>query len=244
MTVIQMSQRELSRLRVMIDFTDGRLTVSAAAELMGVGRRQVFRLRRAFEAAGPTGFLSKKRGRPSNRRHGASFRRTVMELVREHFADFGPTLAAEKLSERHGLRLGVETLRQWMIVAASASVSWCRSMARSMHGSKTVALPARCWPSSMTPPAASCSCALLHRNRRSSTSVRRAAISILTASRSRSTATNTAFPGSTRRMPMAAIGSHSLVGRSGNSTSTSFAPTSRKQKDAWSVPSARCRTGW
>ena len=42
MTVIQVSQGELSRLRVMIDLSDGRLTVGAAGELMGVGRRQVF----------------------------------------------------------------------------------------------------------------------------------------------------------------------------------------------------------
>jgi hypothetical protein len=28
--------------------------------------------------------------------------------VREHYADFGPTLAAEKLAERHGLRIGIE----------------------------------------------------------------------------------------------------------------------------------------
>ncbi len=35
--------------------------------------------------------------------------------MREHYPDFGPTLAAEKLTARHGLRLGVETLRQWMI---------------------------------------------------------------------------------------------------------------------------------
>jgi hypothetical protein len=115
MTVIQMSQRELSRLRVMIDLADGRLPVAAAAELMGLGRRQVFRLRQAFAAAGPSGLISRKRGRPSNRQHGESFRRTVLALVREHYADFGPTLAAEKLAARHGLRLGVETLRQWMI---------------------------------------------------------------------------------------------------------------------------------
>ena len=36
-------------------------------------------------------------------------------IVRKRYADFGPTLAAEKLSELHGLDLGVETLRQWMI---------------------------------------------------------------------------------------------------------------------------------
>ena len=115
MTVIQVSQREFSRLRIMVDVSDGRLTVAAAGELMGVGRRQVFRLCRAFQTAGPSGLLSKKRGRPSNRRHGETLRRTVMALVREHYTDFGPTLAAEKLAERHKLRLGVETLRQWMI---------------------------------------------------------------------------------------------------------------------------------
>jgi len=38
------------------------------------------------------------------------FRETVLSIVRERYADFGPTLAAEKLSELHGL--GVETLRQ------------------------------------------------------------------------------------------------------------------------------------
>jgi hypothetical protein len=115
MMVIQMSDRELTRLRVMIDLADGRLTVEAAATLMNMGRRQVFRLRHAFEAGGPSGLISRKRGRPSNRKRGETFQRSVLALVREHYPDFGPTLAVEKLAERHGLRLGVETLRQWMI---------------------------------------------------------------------------------------------------------------------------------
>ena len=115
MTVIQMSDRELSRLRVMVDLADGRLTVDAAATLVGLGRRQIHRLRRAFSADGPAGLASRKRGRPSNRRRGEVFRATVLSLVREHYVDFGPTLAAEKLIARHGLRIGVETLRQWMM---------------------------------------------------------------------------------------------------------------------------------
>jgi hypothetical protein len=113
--VIQMSDRELTRLRVMIDLADGRLTVEAAATLMGLGRRQVFRLRRAFVADGPSGLASRKRGHPSNRQHGETLRRTVLALVRERYPDFGPTLATEKLAERHGLKIGVETLRQWMM---------------------------------------------------------------------------------------------------------------------------------
>ena len=39
--VIEMSDRELTRLRVMIDLADDRLTVDAAATLMGLGRRQI-----------------------------------------------------------------------------------------------------------------------------------------------------------------------------------------------------------
>src|SRR5882672_4351773 len=115
MAMIQMSDRDLGRLRTLIDLVDGRLTVDAAGDLMGLGRRQVFRLRRAFEADGPSALASRKRGHLSNRRLGEALRRTVLALVRERYADFGPTLAAEKLAGCHGLRVGVETLRQWMM---------------------------------------------------------------------------------------------------------------------------------
>jgi Winged helix-turn helix len=115
MTVIQMSGQELTRLRIMIDLADNRITIEAAAALMGLGRRQVFRLRRAFRADGVPALVSRKRGRPGNRRHGETFRRTVLALVRQHYPDFGPTFAAEKLASCQRLRLGVETLRQWMI---------------------------------------------------------------------------------------------------------------------------------
>jgi len=115
MAVIQMSERELARLRVLIDLSDDRLTVEAAGTLLGLGRRQVYRLRRAFAAEGPTAVVSRKRGCACNHRRGETFLQTVLSLVRAHYRDFGPTLAVDKLSERHGLRLGVETLRQWMI---------------------------------------------------------------------------------------------------------------------------------
>ena len=59
MTVIQVSQREFSRLRIMVDVSDGRLTVAAAGELIGVGRRQVFRLCRPFQTGGPSGLVSR-----------------------------------------------------------------------------------------------------------------------------------------------------------------------------------------
>ena len=117
MTVITMSHNELTRLRVLIDIADGRLSVADATGLIGVGGRQIYRLLEAFRAHGADGVISRKRGNRSNRALGSVFRETVLAIVRERYADFGPTLAAEKLSELHGLDLGVETLRQWMIEA-------------------------------------------------------------------------------------------------------------------------------
>ena len=117
MTVITMSRNELTRLRVLIDIADGGLSVADATGLIGVGRRQIYRLLQAFRADGADGLTSRKRGGPSNRALGSVFRETVLAIVRERYTDFGPTLAAEKLSELHGLDLGVETLRQWMIGA-------------------------------------------------------------------------------------------------------------------------------
>jgi len=41
----------------------------------------------------------------------------VLAILREWYWDFGPTLAAEKLREVHGITLGRETLRLLMIEA-------------------------------------------------------------------------------------------------------------------------------
>jgi len=115
MTVITMSRKELSRLQILISLADGRTRVDDAAALMGMGRRQVYRLLGAFQAHGADALVSKRRGKPSNRAHGQVFRQTCLAIVRERYEDFGPTLAAEKLAEVHGLPVGVETLRQWMV---------------------------------------------------------------------------------------------------------------------------------
>src|SRR6516165_4620041 len=58
MTVITMSRKELTGLRVLIDIADGRLSVADATGLIGVGRRQVYRLVDAFRAHGPDGLQS------------------------------------------------------------------------------------------------------------------------------------------------------------------------------------------
>ena len=114
-TVRLMSDQELARLEVLRDLDQRGLTPVAAAQLLGLEQRQVFRLLKAYRAEGPAGLVSKRRGRPSNRRQPAELRATALAIIRERYWDFGPTLAAEKLSELHGIALGRETLRQWMM---------------------------------------------------------------------------------------------------------------------------------
>ena len=117
MTVRLMSDGELTRLEVLRDLDQGRLTTAAAEQLLGLGRRQVFRLLKAYRTEGPAGLISKRRGRSSNRRKPEAVRSEALSIIREHYWDFGPTLAAEKLREVHEITLGRETLRLWMIEA-------------------------------------------------------------------------------------------------------------------------------
>jgi len=112
-----MSDKELSRVEILRDLTAGRLTVSAASELMGLERRQVLRLSKAYQEQGATALISKKRGRASNRQTPTAIKDQALELIKARYADFGPTLAAEKLREVHGIVVGRETLRLWMLDA-------------------------------------------------------------------------------------------------------------------------------
>ena len=115
MTVVAMSHGELGRYDTLQRFERGELRIEDAAELIGVCRRQVYRLRDRLRAGGPEALVSWKRGRPSNRSFSSEYRARVINLVRQHYSDFGPTLAAEYLAERHQISISHETLRKWMI---------------------------------------------------------------------------------------------------------------------------------
>jgi transposase len=109
-----LSTREMDRLQVVLRIADGRLTQTAGAKILGVSDRQMRRICRRFDQEGAAGLGSKRRGQ-SNRRLPVELRKEALGLVRARYADFGPTLAQEKLLEQHDIRVATETLRQWMI---------------------------------------------------------------------------------------------------------------------------------
>ena len=112
-----MSRTELDRFGVITRVEEQRLTQVEAARMLGLGVRQVQRLCAAVRRDGADGLVSRKRGRPSAKRFPERFTRAIVTLITEHYSDFGPTLAAEKLHERHDITVSNETVRKLMIQA-------------------------------------------------------------------------------------------------------------------------------
>ena len=110
-----MSTAELTRLEVMHRLETKRLTQKEAAGMLGLSIRQIKRIWRGYRLHGAAGLISKKRGKPSNNRLKPRTRQQALDLLYKHYPDFGPTLAHEKLTERHHLKLSVETVRKLMI---------------------------------------------------------------------------------------------------------------------------------
>ena len=112
---LTMSTKELSRLEVMQRLKGKRLIQKEAAKLLGLSIRQIKRLWQKYQKQDAKGLISKRRGKPSNNRIDAGVSQTVLDLIKKKYADFGPTLAHEKLLEIHKVQLSRESVRKLMI---------------------------------------------------------------------------------------------------------------------------------
>jgi len=109
-----MSNREITRLEIMQRLKEKRLTQKEAARMLGISVRHVKRLFRAYKAKGASGLVSQRRSKPSNHQLDPAIVQQAIDLIYERYRDFGPTLAHEKLTEIHGLRLSRESVRRIM----------------------------------------------------------------------------------------------------------------------------------
>jgi hypothetical protein len=127
--IIEMSLKEVKRLKVIQEAIDRHITQKASAVMLGLSERQIRRLVRAVREEGDTGIIHKSRGRPSNRIVSKKVKEKALSLYKKKYPDFGPTLASEKLYEIDGIRVSDETLRKWLIEAGL----WKRRRKRSSH---------------------------------------------------------------------------------------------------------------
>ena len=109
---IVLKKKELERLRVLHMVLAQKITQVAAARIMGISNRHTGRLVKRIKAHGDKSIANANRGKPARNKISPDTEKQVVALYKTHYGDFGPTLANEKLQERHDLKISTEQLRQ------------------------------------------------------------------------------------------------------------------------------------
>jgi hypothetical protein len=117
-----MSTKERDRLKVLHEVHKRHIPQRQAAVELGVSVRWVGKLLERWRARGDGALRHGLRGRPSNRKIPDAVKRRAVELYRKNqqaklWHDYGPTLAAEELAQKHRITVSRETLRQWLLEA-------------------------------------------------------------------------------------------------------------------------------
>ncbi|MBC6408549.1 MAG: helix-turn-helix domain-containing protein [Rhodobacteraceae bacterium] len=113
-----MSERELQRVELISQLDQGLTTGQTAAHVLGISRRQIQRLLKVYRLSGASALRHKARGRRSNNFTPMSKRAYALSLVKDNYADFGPTFAAEKLKDIHG------AIAVKLAMSLSGCISW------------------------------------------------------------------------------------------------------------------------
>ncbi|MCK4262315.1 ISNCY family transposase, partial [bacterium] len=124
--IIMMSVEEARRVNIVNQVIEELITQKKAAEIIGVSYRQTERLVARVREEGNRGIIHKSRGKPSNRAIDEQARAKAIQLCKEEYPDFGPTLASEKLCELNKIKVYHDTLRRWLIDTDKDKWEWQR----------------------------------------------------------------------------------------------------------------------
>lgn len=116
-----MTEREQRRAWVLTKVLVGEITVSEAAELLGLSERSVWRLKRAFANDGPAALVHANRGRPSPRRISDEVRARILELAGDRYDGANDSHMAELLAEEDGISISRQALQRLLRQAGRRS---------------------------------------------------------------------------------------------------------------------------
>jgi hypothetical protein len=83
--------------------------------MLDLSDRQIRKIIARIRTGGNSAIIHGNRGKPSPFRMPGSLENRIIKIIKEKYHDFGPTFAAEKLSECENIRISREKLRQLMI---------------------------------------------------------------------------------------------------------------------------------
>src|SRR3979411_2194781 len=111
-----MTQADRDRLVTLKKAKKKLITQREAAEELELSIRQIKRLLYALKKRGDKAVIHGLRDKPSKRRIEESVRKEAVTILSAPvYEGFGPTLAAEYLAKKHGIKASKETVRKWMI---------------------------------------------------------------------------------------------------------------------------------
>lgn len=113
--IFMMRSDDLERYQIICKIFDNQINQQEAAEYLDLSDRQVRRIVKRVRLDGAHGIIHKLRGSIGCRRLETSLKTKALGLYKRYYHDFGPTLASEKLLERHRIKINDETLRLWLI---------------------------------------------------------------------------------------------------------------------------------
>jgi transposase len=112
---LTMSAKEAERITVMDNLIAKRIKQKHAARQLDLSIRQIRRIMKRYKKEGAAGLIHLGRGQTSNRVIPQTEKDRAIKIITEHYPDFGPTFALEKLVENHSVTFSVDTLRREMI---------------------------------------------------------------------------------------------------------------------------------
>jgi hypothetical protein len=113
--VFIVKEKDLEKIRVLQMLGAKQITQEQAALQLNITDRQVRNIFKKYKEIGNEGVISKKIGKPSNRKFSEDFKKQIVTIIKTKYHDFKPTLVTEKLRENHEIKISVEFIRQLMI---------------------------------------------------------------------------------------------------------------------------------
>jgi transposase len=109
---MELSQRELQRVKVIENAKQGRITVAEASGLLQLSSRQVKRLKASYVPDQVDWVRHGNRGRPKPWAMAEAAKKRIVELARSKYAGFNDSHLTEKLVEEEKISVSRETVRR------------------------------------------------------------------------------------------------------------------------------------
>lgn len=119
--IFNMTQKEITRLRVINQTIDQVLTIREAAELLGLSERQVIRLKKGVNTEGPSFIIHKNRGRKPKHATTDDIKNLVIELKQTKYKEANFNHFQELIEEHENIKVSYPTVHRILAEAGIKS---------------------------------------------------------------------------------------------------------------------------